>query len=270
MTAQRAAAALCAALLATGCPRSEREAAPTSAEPSTAPRAVSEPASAPPSTDDRARERAVMVRETIAKRGVDDPRVLAALRKVPRHRFVPESVRDMAYADRPLPIGSGQTISQPYIVAAMTEAAAPKATDRCLEIGTGSGYQAAVLAEVCRDVWSIEYLEDVAREGERNLRAAGYGADRVRLRVGDGYRGWPTAAPFDVILVTAAPDHVPKPLLEQLSPGGRLVIPVGPTHSAQSLERWTRVGKGTAREAFRVERLMGVRFVPFLGDHAIE
>lgn len=200
--------------------------------------------------------------------GIRDERVLAAIRRVPRHRFVPSSVRAAAYEDRPLPIGHGQTISQPFIVAYMTAAAAPQPNDHCLEVGTGSGYQAAVLAEVCGMTHSIEYLEPVARFGERNLREAGYSATRVALRIGDGYRGWPEAAPFDVILVTAAPERVPQPLLDQLAVGGRLVIPVGPQEYGQDLERWTRLAPGRGPAAFRVERLLGVRFVPFLGEGA--
>jgi protein-L-isoaspartate(D-aspartate) O-methyltransferase len=182
---------------------------------------------------------------------------------VPRHRFVPSEHQDRAYADHPLSIGHGQTISQPYIVAFMTQAARPGAGDRCLEIGTGSGYQAAVLAELCDRTYSIEVLAEVARSGERNLRDLGYGPDRVWLRVGNGYGGWPQAAPFQVILVTAAPEQVPGPLLDQLAVGGRLVVPVGPEDGDQELERWTRIGPGSGRAAFRVERLLPVRFVPF-------
>ena len=219
---------------------------------------------------ERAEERDQMVRHTIEERGVRDRRVLAAMRRVPRHHFVPEGVRHMAYEDHPLPIGEEQTISQPYIVAFMTEAAAPGPQDKCLEIGTGSGYQAAVLAEVCKVTFSIEYLPGVAKSGERNLRRLGYGSDRVKLRVGDGYRGWPEAAPFQVIVVTAAPEAVPPPLLAQLTVGGRLIIPVGPQHTGQELERWTRLKPGNDRDSFRVEHLMGVRFVPFLGTGAPE
>jgi protein-L-isoaspartate(D-aspartate) O-methyltransferase len=219
-----------------------------------------------PAFNERAGERAELVRSGIAGQGVRDERVLRAMRTVPRHAFVPDSVADEAYANRPLPIGNGQTISQPYIVAAMTEAGAPLKKDRCLEIGTGSGYQAAVLAEVCARVYSIEYLPEVARFGEKNLRKLGYGPARVKLRVGDGYRGWPEAAPFDVILVTAAPDHVPQPLLDQLAVGGRLVIPVGPEHGDQYLQRWLRLEPGKGDSAFKREALMGVRFVPFLGE----
>lgn len=225
---------------------------------------------APHSTRDAERqaERDALVDRALVAEGIRDPRVLAAMRAVPRHRFVPAAAQADAYADRPLAIGHGQTISQPYVVAFMTEAAAPRPSDRCLEIGTGSGYQAAVLAELCRKTYSIEYLAPVARFGEENLRGAGYPEARVALRIGDGYHGWPEAAPFDVILVTAAPEQVPQPLLDQLAVGGRLVIPVGPQSLGQDLERWTRQREGRGRDAFRVERLLGVRFVPFLGESA--
>lgn len=202
----------------------------------------------------------------MASMGIEDQRVIAAMERVPRHEFVPAIVQDAAYADRPLPIGAGQTISQPYIVAAMTEAGRPRPDSKCLEIGTGSGYQAAVLAEVCAKVYSIEYLPEVAAFGEANLRRLGYAPGRVSLRVGDGYQGWPEEAPFDVILVTAAPERVPPPLLEQLRVGGYLVIPVGPTNSVQYLERWKRLRAGSEPSSFDQDRLMGVRFVPFLGD----
>jgi protein-L-isoaspartate(D-aspartate) O-methyltransferase len=236
------------------------------AAPNAAPEATSlEQADA--AVDDRRAERESMVREQLENRGISEADVLAAMRKVPRHLFVPVVARDEAYADRPLPIGNGQTISQPYIVAFMTRAAGIQPKDKCLEIGTGSGYQAAVLAELCKKTYSIEYLPEVAKLGAGQLRAAGYGPERVELRVGDGYQGWPEAAPFDVILVTAAPDHVPRPLLDQLSAGGRLVIPVGPGGD-QELERWIRIRPGKDDAAFRRERLIGVRFVPFLGDRA--
>ncbi len=214
----------------------------------------------------RGEERKKMVTDQIAARDVDDAKVLSAMLKVPRHAFVPTSAVSDAYADRPLRIGHGQTISQPYIVAFMTQAARPTAKSKCLEIGTGSGYQAAVLAEICRETYSIEYLAEVAKTGADNLRRLAYGEDRVKLRVGDGYAGWPEAAPFDVILVTAAPEKVPSPLLAQLATLGSLVIPVGAEHGAQELERYTRERAGSEPDAFRVEKLMGVRFVPFLGD----
>jgi protein-L-isoaspartate(D-aspartate) O-methyltransferase len=267
--------ALLAAVIAlgiTGCPKREpgttpgTSGDPVGAAPAPEPASPAIPASAPrPANAERRQERDALVR-ALRKDGITDARVLAALRAVARHRFVPDAVSDAAYEDRPLPIGHGQTISQPYIVAAMTQAAQPEASSTCLEIGTGSGYQAAVLAETCKKVYSIEYLPDVAAFGRDNLRAAGYGAERVALRVGDGYQGWKEVAPFDVILVTAAPEQVPKPLLEQLADGGRLIIPVGPEGEAQELERWTRVRPGADKGAFRREKLMGVRFVPFLGD----
>jgi protein-L-isoaspartate(D-aspartate) O-methyltransferase len=212
---------------------------------------------------ERQSERDHMVRETIAKRGVKDPRVLAAMRRVPRHLFVPESQGGAAYADRPLPIGWGQTISQPYIVAAMTEAVAPAPGERCLEIGTGSGYQAAVLAELCDRVYSIEYVPELAKFADENLEIAGY---RVELRTGDGYAGWPEAQPFDVIVVTAAPERVPQPLLDQLALGGRLVIPVGPEGGVQELSLYVRRRPGRDPSSFERRSLAEVRFVPFLGD----
>jgi protein-L-isoaspartate(D-aspartate) O-methyltransferase len=198
-----------------------------------------------------------MVRTQIAARGIVDPRVLAAMRTVPRHEFVPDTLVGRAYDDGPLPIGYSQTISQPYIVALMTEAAAIGPSAKVLEVGTGSGYQAAVLAEVAKDVYSIEIVEPLATRAETTLRRLGY--QRVHVRHGDGYRGWPEAAPFDAILVTAAPEKVPQPLLEQLAPGGRLVIPVG--SGVQYLEVYRRTDKGIA-----VERVAPVRFVPMTGE----
>jgi protein-L-isoaspartate(D-aspartate) O-methyltransferase len=198
-----------------------------------------------------------MVREQIEARGVSDARVLDAMRRVPRHEFVPEAWQDAAYADGALPIAEGQTISQPYIVAVMTELARLRPDSRVLEVGTGSGYQAAVLAEVAGEVYTIEILEGLAREAERTLQRLGYAA--VRVRHGDGYRGWPEAAPFDAILVTAAPPRVPPPLLEQLVEGGRLIIPVGEGY--QELEIHTRTPQG-----FEVERVFPVRFVPMTGE----
>ena len=271
---------LCAATL-TGCPRHESkpsEAAPSSAPPESlaaqsrpaAPREAS-PSDAhgsanPTAFDERKAERHAFIEQTVRERHVEDRLVLEAMRKVPRHGFVPSELASMAYTDRPLPIPGGQTISQPYIVAFMTEAAEPTPRSKCLEIGTGSGYQAAVLAEICHETYSIEYLPEVAEFGRQNLRRLGYGPEDVHLRVGDGYRGWPNAAPFDVIVVTAAPESVPRPLLDQLAVGGHLVIPVGGEHDVQVLERWTRKQPGPAPDAFETERLMGVRFVPFLGD----
>jgi len=198
-----------------------------------------------------------MVREQIANRGVRDARVLAAMRKVPRHLFVPSEMQSAAYSDTPLPIGHRQTISQPYIVAFMSEAMELKPQDRVLEIGTGSGYQAAILAELVREVYSIEIVEPLGKEVAARLKDLGY--ERVKLRIGDGYRGWPEAAPFDAIIVTAAPDHVPPALVEQLREGGRLVLPVG--RFAQDLLRVRRTAKGIVQE-----NLLPVRFVPMVGE----
>ena len=203
-----------------------------------------------------ARER--MVRETIEARGVRDPRVLRAMRAVPRHRFVPPAHRDRAYADRPVPIGEGQTASQPYIVALMTELAEVQPGEKVLEVGTGSGYQAAVLAEMGARVFTIEILEPLALRARETLRELGY--DAVRVRVGDGYRGWPSEAPFDAILVTAAAPRIPEPLLEQLAPGGRLVAPVGGS-GGQELVVVTRTPAG-----FERRRVIPVRFVPMTGE----
>lgn len=202
-----------------------------------------------------ARER--MVRAQIASRGVRDPRVLEAMRLVPRHLFVPDEIRRHAYADTPLPIGHNQTISQPYIVAFMSEAMELKPTDRVLEIGTGSGYQAAVLAHLAADVYTIEILEPLGKQAEALLERLGY--RNVHVRIGDGYRGWPEAAPFDAIMVTAAPDHVPQPLIDQLREGGRLVLPVGRYN--QELIRIRKEGGRTRRET-----LLPVRFVPMTGE----
>ncbi len=205
-----------------------------------------------------ARLRREMVRRQIEARGIRNPRVLAAMRKVPRHEFVPERVRRLAYADGPLPIGHGQTISQPYIVALMTELASPDPGDRALDIGTGSGYQAAVLAEIVEHVYSIEILEPLAEEAARRLRRLGY--ENVEVRCGDGYRGWPEHAPFDVIILAAAPDHIPQPLIDQLAPGGRLVLPVG--EGDQELVVVTRRADGSIER----RNVIPVRFVPMTGE----
>jgi protein-L-isoaspartate(D-aspartate) O-methyltransferase len=209
-----------------------------------------------PARDGMAEARRRMVETQIAARGVKDPAVLAAMRRVPRHRFVDESARELAHSDGPLPIGAGQTISQPYIVAIMTELARPTRAARVLEIGTGSGYQAAVLAECFGEVYTIEIVPELGRRAEALLRELGYA--NVFPRIGDGYDGWPAKAPFDAIVVTAAPDTIPKPLLEQLKPGGRLVAPVGT--SQQELVVVTRTDQGFVRES-----IIPVRFVPMTG-----
>lgn len=206
--------------------------------------------------DDYASERARMVSRQIADRGVSDERVLAAMRKVPRHAFVPESEKRSAYQDTPLPIGEGQTISQPYIVALMTELARPARTHRVLEVGTGSGYQAAVLAEIVEHVYSIEIESTLAQRAGEVLRGLGY--NNVTVRTGDGYAGWPEHAPFDVIVITAAPDHIPQPLIEQLKPGGRMVVPVGPVSATQQL----RVLEKSATGKVTSTVVAPVRFVP--------
>ena len=216
------------------------------------------PAHAVPSeAESREQERTHMVRRQIEARGVRDPRVLEAMRKVPRHRFMPESQRAHAYDDRPLPIAQGQTISQPYIVALMSELADVKPGDTVLEVGTGSGYQAAVLAEMGVKVFSIEIIEPLAKQATATLSELGYG-NKVEVRHGDGYAGWPERAPFDAVIVTAAPPKIPKPLKQQLKVGGRLVIPVGKHY--QSLIRVTRT-----KDGFREESVITVRFVPMTG-----
>jgi protein-L-isoaspartate(D-aspartate) O-methyltransferase len=197
-----------------------------------------------------------MVSTQIESRGVRDSQVLRAMRAVPRHRFVPPSERSSAYDDRPLPIGHQQTISQPYIVALMSELADLKPGDKVLEVGTGSGYQAAVLAEMGVKVFSIEIVAPLAKQAKATLTKLGYD---VEVRHGDGYAGWPEHAPFDAVIVTAAPPQIPEPLKEQLKIGGRLVIPVG-THF-QSLIRVTRTKSG-----FRQEEVIPVRFVPMTGE----
>jgi protein-L-isoaspartate(D-aspartate) O-methyltransferase len=197
-----------------------------------------------------------MVAEQIAARGVRDSRVLQVMREVPRHLFVPARDQDAAYADEPRPIGHGQTISQPYIVALMTELARPQPTDRALEVGTGSGYQAAVLSKLVAEVYTIELTEALAIDAHRRLADLHYA--NVITRMGDGYNGWPDRAPFDLILVTAAPERVPPPLIDQLKPGGRLVIPVGDVQTVQELQLIEKDAAGGTR----VEHVATVRFVP--------
>ncbi len=199
-----------------------------------------------------------MVEEDLRGRDITDVKVLEVMGRIPRHRFVAKDLLDVAYADQPLPIGQGQTISQPYIVALMTQAARPKPTSRALDIGTGSGYQAAVLAELCKEVYSIEILKPLADSARSRLTALGY--KNITIRVDDGYRGWPEKAPFDVIIVAAAPDRVPQPLVDQLASGGRLVIPVG--NFFQDLLVIEKQKDGTIRR----ESVAPVRFVPMRGE----
>ena len=198
-----------------------------------------------------------MVREQIVARGIKDRLVIAAMKKVPRHQFIPAKLRELAYADGPLPIGEGQTISQPYIVALMTELLKLGGGERVLEIGTGSGYQAAILAEIAKEVYTIEILEPLATTAGKRLKDMGY--ENITVRCGDGYQGWEERAPFDGVLVTCAPDHIPQPLLDQLNTGGRMVIPVG--DEWQELVLLEKTEKGVRRES-----IIPVRFVPMTGE----
>jgi protein-L-isoaspartate(D-aspartate) O-methyltransferase len=211
-------------------------------------------------TNSYADARKRMVEQQLAGPGRDitNRRVLAVMGKVPRHEFVPADARHLAYADHPLPIGYGQTISQPFIVAFMTEKLDPKPTDRVLEIGTGSGYQAAVLSELVASVYTIEIVGPLARRAEADMKRLGY--TNVAVRAGDGYKGWPEATPFDAVIVTCAPDHVPQPLVDQLKEGGRMIIPVGPAHD-QSLYLLEKKGSKVEQRA-----ILPVRFVPMTGD----
>ncbi len=204
-----------------------------------------------------------LARTTVSRPGIRDERVLAAVAAVQRHRFVPPDVAPRAYGDHPLPIGHGQTISQPWIVARMTELLRPARDDVVLEVGTGSGYQAAVLAELVRHVYTIEIVEPLAAGAAAALSSAGY--TNVTVRAGDGYQGWPEHAPFDGIVVTAAPDHVPEPLVEQLAEGGRLVLPIGPAWGIQTLRTYEKVGDSLVL----IDSVL-VRFVPLTGEHGSE
>jgi protein-L-isoaspartate(D-aspartate) O-methyltransferase len=215
-------------------------------------------AEAPAKEPDYAEQRRRMVEQQLKSRDIKDPRVLRAMQEVPRHLFVPRRVRPLAYADTALPLSEGQTISQPYIVALMTQLAKPSANSKALDVGTGSGYQAAVLGELCKQVYGIEIVESLAASSKRRLKQLGY--KNIEVRHGDGYRGWKEHAPFDLIILAAAPDHVPKPLTEQLAVGGRLVLPVGRYFQSLdviekqrdgSLKRWT---------------VTYVRFVPMTGE----
>jgi len=205
---------------------------------------------------DFAAQRERMVKEQIVMRGLVTERVLSALRKVPREEFVPAEYRAESYTDKPLPIGYDQTISQPFIVAFMTEALQPQPTDRVLEVGTGSGYQAAILAELVAEVYSIEIIEPLAKNAEATLQHLGY--KNVHVKTGDGYKGWPEHAPFDSIIVTCAPEHVPQPLLDQLKEGGRMIIPVG-AKFAQELYLFEKKNGRLQQSA-----VLPVRFVPMI------
>ena len=206
------------------------------------------------SSYDVARE--TMVRQQIVARGIREPRVIEAMRNVPRHLFIPLAERERAYDDSPVPIGEGQTISQPYIVALMTELVRPEPGDIALEVGTGSGYQAAVLARLVKHVYTIELEATLGERAAIALREQKY--DNISMRVGDGYGGWPEHAPFDVIMVTAAPEQVPQPLIDQLKPGGRLIVPVGPRFNVQQLQLIEKDADGRVR----TRTVSPVMFVP--------
>ena len=221
------------------------------------------PATAPPiapsPTDVFVDLRLAMVGQQIEARDVKDPGVLDVMRRVPRHQFVPEELVSAAYEDHPLPIGYGQTISQPYIVALMTEALKIRPGDRVLEIGTGSGYQAAILAELGAEVYSVEILPELAQQAAERLRALGY--EKVQVLNADGYFGWQEHAPYDAIIVTAAPDHLPQPLISQLRDGGRLIVPIGPQGAVQTLWLFERSG-----DEVQASNLGEVLFVPLTGS----
>jgi protein-L-isoaspartate(D-aspartate) O-methyltransferase len=212
----------------------------------------------PTPASDFAAERQRMVQQQLMARGINDTRVIAAMAKVPREKFVPSESRVASYEDGPMPIGHGQTISQPYIVAFMTEQLRPKPNDRVLEIGTGSGYQAAILAELVKELYTIEIIEPLAKNAEATLQRLGY--KNVHVKVGDGYRGWPEHAPFDAIIVTCAPGKVPQPLTDQLKDGGRMIIPVG-GFGNQELYLLEKKNGQLQRRA-----VLPVRFVPMAGE----
>lgn len=201
-----------------------------------------------------------MVDNQIRRRGVTDQQVLEAMESVPRHEFVPKEYLSQAYADYPLPIGYGQTISQPYIVALMTELLGLNSTDKVLEIGTGSGYQAAILAEIVAEVYTVEVIGPLADEARERLKRLGY--PNAHVLNADGYYGWADHAPYDAIVVTCAPDHIPEPLVEQLKDGGRLIVPVGPPGGYQTLWQITKQG-----QEIKKRDVTGVLFVPLTGDH---
>ena len=244
--------------LLTACTVAPSPAPPTTLSPTTA----ITPTPLPPGDEAGfAHQRERMVIETIERRGVTDEDVLKAMRAVPRHLFVPENERDYAYGDYPLPIGYGQTISQPYIVALMTELLKLKEGEKVLEVGTGSGYQAAILAEIPGlEIYTVEIIPDLAESACQRLESLGY--TQVHCKQGDGYYGWPEHGPFDAIIVTAAPDHVPQPLVDQLAVGGRMVIPIGPPGGYQTLWQFAKKPDGEL-QAFNMG---GVAFVPLTGE----
>jgi protein-L-isoaspartate(D-aspartate) O-methyltransferase len=245
---------LVSALLLTACGNLKPEMTPTTMATETAVPVV--PTAAPEEVDVYVPLRLEMVEQGVIRLGITDEAVIEAMTAVPRHEFVPDIYVDQAYDNHPLPIGHGQTISQPYIVALMTQAAEVEAGDKVLEVGTGSGYQAAVLAELVDQVYSVEIIDALVERAQSDLAQLGY--ENVIVSHADGYFGWPEEAPFDAIVVTAAPDHVPQPLVQQLKIGGHMIIPVGPVGGFQTLWRVTRVNE----EEVQTENLGGVSFVP--------
>jgi protein-L-isoaspartate(D-aspartate) O-methyltransferase len=209
-------------------------------------------------------QRQEMVDRQLRGRNIKDAAVLAAMGRAPRHEFVPDAIRAHAYADHALPIGHGQTISQPYIVAFMTEAISARPKSRVLEIGTGSGYQAAVLSEIGCEVYTIELVPELAKQAEKDLNRLGY--KNVHVKAGDGYKGWAEAAPFDAVLVTCGADHVPRPLFDQLKPGGKMIIPVGKTSRTQYLRLITKTADGKQQS----RDLLPVRFVPLRRERELK
>ncbi|MEM7148020.1 MAG: protein-L-isoaspartate(D-aspartate) O-methyltransferase [Verrucomicrobiota bacterium] len=232
-------------LLLITCSHAEDDATPATSDPTAA--------------HDAARQTMVERQLKAPGRDIKDPRVLKAMAEVPRHEFVPDNLRHEAYRDSPLPIGHKQTISQPFIVALMTEKLDPQPDDKVLEIGTGSGYQAAVLAKLVKDVYSIEIVEPLAKQAEQVLDDLNF--DNVHVKAGDGYQGWPEHAPFDAIIVTCAPDHIPQPLIDQLKEGGRMMIPVGPTSFTQELILLEKQDGKIVQKS-----VLPVRFVPMTGE----
>ena len=249
------------ALTACGPPGPTPTATPTAATEVVPPTPTPTPAATPIAAPDRFAElRKRMVETQMRARDITDEKVLKIMEKVPRHEFVLPEFLDQAYADHPLPIGYGQTISQPYIVALMTQLLGIEPGDKVLEIGTGSGYQAAVLAELTDQVYTVEIIPELAESAATRLKRLGY--TQVQVKNADGYYGWEEHAPFDAIIVTAAPDHVPQPLIQQLKDGGRLVIPVGPPGGYQTLWQITKKG-----DQVIAKNILGVRFVPLTGEH---
>lgn len=212
-----------------------------------------------PRFSERQSERYQLVKEGVKKQGVNDPQVLEAMRNVPRHLFVPNHYRHYAYQNRPLPIGHNQTISQPFIVAYTTQMLELEAGEKVLEIGTGSGYQAAVMSEITAHIFTIEIVEPLAKQAQKRFDALGY--NTIQTKIGDGYEGWPKYAPFDAIILTAAPEEIPDPLIEQLAPGGILVAPVGKKGGTQMLTKVTKMADGE----IKIQQELPVRFVPMTG-----